>query len=134
VSGKPPRTTLRIEISPRTIVYILVAITAVWLAFELATVLTVLIVALVLVGTLDPLVAWLERRGIRRGRALVLVFTILLLAIATVLLLTIPPLVSQLLSMLESAPKIRSSSGSASTSGPSRSFSRSGPCRSTTSS
>jgi len=107
VSGKPPRTTLRIEIAPRTILYILLAITAVWLAFELATVLTVLVVALVLVGTLDPLVAWFERRGVRRGRALVLVFTVLLLGIAAVLLLTIPPLVSQLLSMLEGAPKAR---------------------------
>ena len=107
MSGKPPRTTLRIEIAPRTIIYILVAVAAVWVAFELATVLTVLIVALVMVGTLDPLVAWFERRGIRRGRALVLVFTVLFLAIAAVLLLTVPPLVSQLLSMLEGAPKAR---------------------------
>jgi predicted PurR-regulated permease PerM len=107
VSEKPARTALRIEIAPRTIVYVLLAIAAVWLAFELATVLTVLIVALVLVGTLDPLVAWFERRGIRRGRALVLVFTVILLAITAVLLLTIPPLVSQLLTMLEGLPKAR---------------------------
>jgi predicted PurR-regulated permease PerM len=107
VSGKPPRSTLRIEIAPRTILYILIAIAGVWLAFELATVLMVLTVALVLVGTLDPLVAWFERRGIRRGRALVLVFTVIFLGIAAVLLLTIPPLVSQLLSMLENAPKAR---------------------------
>lgn len=107
MSGKPSRTTLRIEIAPRTIVYILLAVAAVWLAFELRTVLMVMTVALVLVGTLDPLVAWFERRGIRRGRALVLVFTVLLLAIAAILLLSVPPLVSQLLSMLENAPKAR---------------------------
>ncbi|MBL0215605.1 MAG: AI-2E family transporter [Myxococcales bacterium] len=106
---KPERTTLRIEIAPRTIIFLLLAVASVWIAFELATVLTVITVALVLVGTLDPLVAWLERRGIRRGRALVLVFAVLILAIATVLLLTVPPLVSQLLTMLESAPKARDS-------------------------
>src|SRR4051812_339171 len=64
-------------------------------------------VALVLVGTLDPLVAWFERRGIRRGRALVLVFTVIVLGIVTILLLTVPPLVSQLLTMLENAPRAR---------------------------
>ncbi len=106
---KPERSTLRIEIAPRTIIFLLLAIASVWMAFQLANVLTVITVALVLVGTLDPLVAWLERRGIRRGRALVLVFTVIILAIATVLLLTVPPLVSQLLTMLESAPKARDS-------------------------
>jgi predicted PurR-regulated permease PerM len=109
VSQKPARTTLRIEIAPRTILYVLIAIAAVWLAFELATVLTVMTVALVLVGTLDPLVAWFERRGIRRGRALVLVFTVIVLGIVAILLLTVPPLVSQLLQMLDSAPKARDS-------------------------
>lgn len=106
---KPARTALRIEVAPRTILYVLLAIAAVWLAFELATVLTVMIVALVLVGTLDPLVAWFERRGIRRGRALVLVFTVIILGIVAVLLLTVPPLVSQLLTMLEGLPKARDS-------------------------
>lgn len=104
---KPERATLRIEIAPRTIVMVLVAVAAVWLAFQLSTVLIVLTVALVLVGTLDPLVAWFERRGIRRGRALVLVFLVISLGIAAVLLLTVPPLVAQLLSMLENAPKGR---------------------------
>jgi predicted PurR-regulated permease PerM len=61
----------------------------------------------VLVGTLDPLVAFLERRGIRRGRALVLVFAVVVLAIVAILLLSVPPLVSQLLTMLEGAPKAR---------------------------
>lgn len=106
-SDKPERSTLRIEIAPRTIIYLLLAVASVWLAFQLATVLTVIVVALVLVGTLDPLVAFLERRGIRRGRALVLVFTVVVLAIAAVLLLTVPPLVQQLLTMLENAPKAR---------------------------
>jgi predicted PurR-regulated permease PerM len=104
---KPERSTLRIEIAPRTIVFLLLAVTCVWLAFQLATVLTVIVVALVLVGTLDPLVAFLERRRIGRGRALVLVFTVVVLAVAAILLLTVPPLVSQLLTMLEGAPKAR---------------------------
>ena len=64
------RRTLRIEIAPKTIFMILGVVAALWIAFELQTVLIVLTVALVLVGTLDPMVAWFERHGLRRGRAL----------------------------------------------------------------
>ncbi len=104
---KPERHALRIEISPRTILYLVIAVSAVWIAFKLSNVLIVLTVALVLVGTLDPLVARLENRGIRRGRALVLVFLVVVLAIIAIMLLTVPPLISQLLGMIENAPKGR---------------------------
>jgi len=98
------RTALRIEIAPRTIVYALLAAAAVWAAFRLSTVLVVVTVALVLVGTLDPLVVWFERRGLRRGRALILIFVGLSLAVALILLLTVPPLVMQVLDLLKDAP------------------------------
>jgi predicted PurR-regulated permease PerM len=91
----PPRT-LRIELSPRTILWILLAVAAVWLAIELWTVIVVLVVALVLVGTFDPLVAWLERRGLKRGRALALIFFVIALSFGAILLVTVPPLVTQL--------------------------------------
>jgi predicted PurR-regulated permease PerM len=99
--------TLRIDITPRTIGYVLVAIAAVWIALQLQTVLIVVMIALVMVGTVDPVVAWFERHGIRRGRALVLIFVVLALVIAGVLLLTVPPLVTQLLHLIEDAPKGR---------------------------
>ena len=102
-----PRSTIRIEIAPRTIALILGTVAAVWFAFQLTTVLIVVTVALVLVGTLDPLVGWLVRRRIERGRALVLVFVVITLLIAAVLLLTVPALISQLLHIIEDAPKSR---------------------------
>jgi predicted PurR-regulated permease PerM len=64
VAEPESRRTLRIEIAPRTLLWIAVAVAALWLALQLWTVIVVLVVALVLVGTFDPLVAWLERRGI----------------------------------------------------------------------
>jgi predicted PurR-regulated permease PerM len=102
-----PRRTLRIEIAPRTIVYVLLALAAVWLATELWTVIVVMIVALVLVGTFDPLVAWLERRGLKRGRALALIFFVIALALGAILLVTVPPLVTQLQHIIEDAPNER---------------------------
>jgi predicted PurR-regulated permease PerM len=98
---------LRIEIAPKTIFLILGVVAGVWLLGQLTTVLTVITVALILVGTFDPLVAWLERRGLKRGRALVLVFSIASLGLAAVVLLMVPPLVAQLLDVVSDVPKMR---------------------------
>ena len=101
------RRTLRIEISVRTIATLLGVLAAVWIAFQLQAVLVVVTVALVVVGTLDPMVAWFERHGLRRGRALVLIFLVIAVIAAGILLLTVPPLVTQLLHIIEDAPKGR---------------------------
>lgn len=98
---------LRIEIAPRTIFLVLGVVAGIWLLGQLATVFSVVIIALVLVGTFDPLVAWLERRGLHRGRALVLVFVVAALALAAFVLLMVPPLIAQLLRLIEGAPRAR---------------------------
>jgi predicted PurR-regulated permease PerM len=98
------RRTLRIEIAPRTLLAVVLLVACVWLLEQLWTVVVVVTVALVLVGTLDPLVEWLELRGIKRGRALVLIFFVIALAIAAVLLVTVPPLVAQLQRIIEDMP------------------------------
>ena len=98
---------LRIEIAPRTLLWIVLIAAGCWLFWQLTNVVLVIVVALVLVGTFDPLVAWLERRGVGRGRALALIFLLITLALAAVLLLTIPPLVAQLQHIVENAPAER---------------------------
>jgi predicted PurR-regulated permease PerM len=98
---------LRIEIAPRTIFLVLGVVAGIWLLGQIATVLSVVIIALVLVGTFDPLVAWLERHGLRRGRALVLVFVVAALALTSFVLLMVPPLIAQLLLLIEGAPDAR---------------------------
>ncbi|MDB4954859.1 MAG: family transporter [Myxococcales bacterium] len=103
----PERRSLRIELAPRTIAMILLTVLGLWLAWQLSNVVIVVTIALVLVGTFDPLVAWLERRGFGRGRALVLVFFVFALAVVGVILLTIPPLVAQLQHIIEDAPSER---------------------------
>lgn len=102
---EPPR--VRIEIAPRTILLLLLAAAGVWIALQLETIFVVVTIALVMVGTLDPMVAWFERHAIRRGRALALIFVAIALLAAGVLLLTVPPLVSQLLHLIEDAPRGR---------------------------
>lgn len=104
---EPTRRTLRIEIAPRTLLWIAACVLGAWLIVQLWTVVVVLLVALVLVGTFDPLVAWLERRGLKRGRALALIFLVMALALGAVLLVTVPPLVTQLLHIIDDAPTER---------------------------
>ncbi len=107
MDAEAPVRTVRIEIAPRAIFYVLGAIAAVWLAFKLTPVLIVITVALVIVGTIDPLVAILEKRGFRRGRALTTVFVILATGFALLMVLAIPPLVTQFAQVLQDAPGLR---------------------------
>ncbi len=105
MSSKPAL--MRIEISPRTVLLVFGVLAAIWVVTQMASVLTVVTVALVMVGTFDPVVAWFERRGLQRGRALVLVFGFAVLVLVALLLLMVPPLLSQLLQMIENAPRVR---------------------------
>jgi predicted PurR-regulated permease PerM len=95
---------LRIEIAPKTIVAIAGLVAGVWLAGQLRTVFSVLLIALVLVGTFDPLVGWLERHGLRRGRALILVFVVATVAFAAFVLLMVPPMIEQVLHLIDGIP------------------------------
>lgn len=101
------KTHLRIEVAPRTIFLVFGILGAIWIFDQLRTVLAVVTVALIMVGTFDPVVAWLEKKGFKRGRALVLVFSVAALAFVGVVILMVPPLVSQLLDVVSDAPKIR---------------------------
>ena len=107
MAASHPPVAWRVEIAPRTIFLILGVVAGVWVLGQLVTVLTVVTVALILVGTFDPVVAWLGRRGLRRGRALVLVFVVASLAMVAAILLMVPPLLSQLLDLIADAPKGR---------------------------
>jgi predicted PurR-regulated permease PerM len=99
--------TVQVAIAPRTILWIAAVIAAAWLVFQLTTVMLVITIALVLAGTVDPLVIWLEHHGLRRGRALVAVFFVLVVALAAILVLTIPPLLAQILHLIDDAPHRR---------------------------
>lgn len=68
---------------------------ACWLVIQLAPVILALIVALFLVGTLNPAVQWLESKRMKRNGAIVLVFTGLLLVIVGLGALTLPSLYTQ---------------------------------------
>ena len=94
----------RIEIAPRTVLLVGGLLAGAWLLRQLWGVAILVLVALMLVGTLSPLVSAVQRRGVGRTGALLIVFTALLGALSLVLLVTVPPLIGQVMDLLANAP------------------------------
>jgi predicted PurR-regulated permease PerM len=96
-----------VEISPKTMLMAVGIAGACWLLVQLFPILLICVVSLFLVGTLDPVVDWLERHHVPRSGAIALVFGSLLVATALIGLLTVPSLFAQVRSLIEHAPEIR---------------------------
>jgi predicted PurR-regulated permease PerM len=101
------RSTVRVEITPFTMLFALFLAGVVWTLGQLIPVLLVLVCSLMVVGTVNPLVQLLERRGIGRGKGIALVFVTLLLLVAVALLLTVPALISQVTDLVEHESVLR---------------------------
>jgi predicted PurR-regulated permease PerM len=98
---------LRIDIAPMTMVLALLVAAAAWTLIQLLPAILVLLVALMIVGTLNPAVQWLEARKVGRGAAIAIVFAVLLLLVLTMAALTIPALIAQVSSLIEQEPTLR---------------------------
>ena len=105
----PPaqRRVLRIELAPKTMLIALLLIAAVGMLVKLLPVVLMFIAALVLVGTLNPVVGWLEKKGMGRKGAIVIVFGASFAFTGLLLFLTIPPLIEQLRGLVGREPEIR---------------------------
>jgi len=94
-------------ITPRSIALIVATIVGMWLVYQLRTVGLVLLVALILAGTFNPLVERMEKRGIARMYALILLFVALSAIAALLLFLTMPPIIEQVTQMVHDAPALQ---------------------------
>jgi len=106
IPATPPRVPKihRIEISPRSILYVLIALAAVWLFHQLWIIGLLLIVTLVFVGTLSPIADGLEKRGIPRRRGLLLIFASIAATAVGLITLIVPALVEQVMQIAQDAP------------------------------
>jgi predicted PurR-regulated permease PerM len=101
------KSVVRFEIAPHSVALILATIAGVWLAYELWIVELILVMALILAGTFNPVIEWMETRGLRRVYALALFFVAMSVVAACLLFLTVPPLIDQLTQMVQNAPATR---------------------------
>jgi predicted PurR-regulated permease PerM len=89
----PPR--VRLDVSWLTIFKILSAAVLVWMWLQLWPIVMVLLVSLVLAVTLEPVVRSLERRGVKRGLAVLVIGAVTLAAISAFLMAAVSPLTEQ---------------------------------------
>jgi predicted PurR-regulated permease PerM len=109
--GRAERTTVvhRIEISYRTIVAVALTVGGIWLLNLLLPILVVIVVALILVGTLNPAVGWLERHRVNRSLAIAIVFIGCGIVVVGAGLITIPSLFDQVSQTINHLPEIQKS-------------------------
>jgi predicted PurR-regulated permease PerM len=86
----------------------LMAISAV-LIWRLADTILLFVMVLLFATVLNPVVAWLERRGVKRGLAVMLVMMLLIGVLALLVWLVVPVVLQQLNQLTQSAPQIRQS-------------------------
>lgn len=97
----------RIEITARTMLTLLMVVAACWLTLRLTPVVLMIATSLILVGSLNPPVQWLENHNVRRGHGIALVFTALFALVALLVTLTIPEVLSQINALMEQEPAYR---------------------------
>jgi putative heme transporter len=103
-----PRTTIhKIEISYKTILAVVLTVAGIWLLNLLLPIFVLVITALILVGTLNPFVGWIERHGVNRTVSIAIVFVGCAAVAALGGLLTIPALWDQVAHTINDLPQLQ---------------------------
>ena len=93
--GDPQIRTIRLEFSWRSLLPVLGLLGALWLLGRIWETILLLTIALILAGSLSPVLAYLERRGMGRPLALGLILLGLVVALVGLGALVIPAMIAQ---------------------------------------
>ncbi|HEY5372585.1 MAG TPA: AI-2E family transporter, partial [Polyangiaceae bacterium] len=104
--------TLKVELNVRTAIVAVATLAGVWLFIHLWPVVMVMVVALMIVGALNPMVEWLREHKVKRPYAIGLVFFALLLVSAGLVALTVPRLVAQVSDLVHELPRLQQQASS----------------------
>ena len=94
----------RIEISYKTILFTIFTILGLWLLWQLKEVIFLLFISLILVSALHSPVDWLNSKRVPRALAIIFVYFVLLILLATVSIIIVPALNEQYKSLIQQAP------------------------------
>ena len=98
---------VRFEVSPATMMQLVLVVACLWLLIKLWPVFLVIVGALFIVGTMSPAVSWMEAQRVKRGLAIAIVFLLLFVATTLAVTLTIPTFVEQASALVEQEPAFR---------------------------
>lgn len=105
--GGSPARVVRHEISLRSIFTLLAIALGLWLLLRLWSIVLLLVIALILAGTLAPVIIWLERRRVSRPLGLALVLLALVGMVVGLGVLVIPAFATQVSDVVSQAPALR---------------------------
>jgi putative heme transporter len=105
VPSAPP--TYKFDLSFTTMVRALLIIGTIWLVDRIWQTLLIIILALILVGTLHPIVNKLQKRGLSRGWSIASVYMGLLAFMTVTIVVTVPALVRQTVAFITRLPEIQ---------------------------
>jgi predicted PurR-regulated permease PerM len=103
----PPTRIIRHEFSLRSIFSLIAIAVGLWLLVQTWQIILLLVIALILAGTLSPILSWLEQHYIPRTVALGLILVVLVVGIVSSGALVIPALVTQVGTLVTGAPSFQ---------------------------
>lgn len=97
--------TSRIEISYKTILFIVFLVFGFWFIAEIKDILITLFVSFIFISALGGLVAGLERLRLPRGIAILIIYCIVIVIIGTFLKVIFPPLINESVKLAKKTPQ-----------------------------
>ncbi len=105
VSYKQKKENLTIDLSTKTMLFILGILGFIFFAKELVSVMVFVFFSFVLMASMRPIVNWLKKKGVSRGFAITLPYVGLFLVILGVIVLISVPLVNQMTDLVQTLPE-----------------------------
>jgi putative heme transporter len=86
---------LKLEVSYRGLLTIALGLLGVWLLVQLWPVLVILVTSFIFMAAFQPYAGWLERRGVGRTTAVLLLFLLVLAVLVGILVLVVPAIINE---------------------------------------
>lgn len=86
---------MRITLTTSSLVRIIVVLLLLYFAYLISDILVLLFTSLILTSAIDPLVDWMQKKGVPRAAGISIIYVILLGAIGVSVYLIIPPIITQ---------------------------------------
>lgn len=96
--------THKIEISVKSIIYTILILLGIYFTYQIRDIILFVFIGVMVMAAINPLVAALERLKLGRGLSIAISYILLILIISLFIALVIPPLISQVISIVTQIP------------------------------
>jgi len=101
----------RIEISHKTIIFTVVFLISLWFLYQIRSILLLLFIVIIFTAALADLVDKIERIGIPRTLAILIIYLVVVASLVGAILLIFPPMIEQTGAFFKSLPKLFKETG-----------------------